>query len=109
MRWRIPALVGSEGVVPGIVGDEGRDAEFKVRWHSLRTPGREDAGRTAGREMAWIELNNLVAKGRVEVGAGTPMGWMLGYDLGDSGVVERWWMSVKGVRAERKDADARQC
>jgi hypothetical protein len=74
VRWSVPALVGSGGVVPGIVGDDGRDAEARVRWHSLRIPGREDAGRVAGREKAWIEFNKLDAKGRVDVGPGTVMG-----------------------------------
>lgn len=74
VRWSIPALPGSGGVVPGIVGDDGHDADINVRWHSLRTPGREDAGRMAGSEKACIELNKLEAKGRLEFGLEMGMG-----------------------------------
>jgi len=78
VRWSVPALVGSGGVVPGIVGDDGHDADIRVRWHSLRMLGREDAGRMAGSEKACIESNRLEAKGRTNFGLETGMGLILG-------------------------------
>jgi hypothetical protein len=37
------------------------EGRARVRWHSLRMVGREEAGRRAGREKAWMEVKMLEA------------------------------------------------
>jgi hypothetical protein len=74
----------------------------------LRREGIEDAGRRAGREKAWMDVNVLEAYGSCDVGPETARrGWIFGYDLGERGDVEKWWTSGAVVSAERKEEDAR--
>ena len=43
------------------VGDGGDGAEISIRWHSLRRRGNEAAGRSDGRQKAWIEVKKFEA------------------------------------------------
>lgn len=90
----------------GYVGEGGEGADISVRWHSLRMSGIEAAGRSAGRQKACTEVKMLEAYGSWEVGPGTERGWTLGYDLGETGEEERWWISSAVVSAERIEHDA---
>jgi hypothetical protein len=64
VRWRVPPLAsGTMGTMvvveekgAGSVGDGGEGAEMSVRWHSFRRSGSEAAGRSAGRQKAWMEV-----------------------------------------------------
>jgi hypothetical protein len=70
VRCSVPALavglVGTMVVVEeengmGDVGEGGVGREARVRWHSLRRDGMEDAGRRAGSEKAWMDVKVLEA------------------------------------------------
>ena len=69
MRCRVPPLTeGLMGIVVVVeengdcsVGEGGAGAEMRQRWHSLRRRGREAAGRRAGRQKDWMEVNLLEA------------------------------------------------
>jgi len=45
----------------GVMGEGGVGREARVRWHSLRRDGMEDAGRRAGSEKAWMDVKVLEA------------------------------------------------
>lgn len=98
VRWRVPALMGAP------LGDEWGEA--RVRWHSFNMVGMEELGRREGRAKAWMDVKRPGAKGSLGVGDGTEKGWMFGCDVGERGLVERWCVSVVGLEADRKDADA---
>lgn len=48
-------VVGKMGGGTGVLG------ETRVRWHSARRAGMEEAGRRDGSEKAWIEVKRLEA------------------------------------------------
>jgi hypothetical protein len=67
VRCRVPPLTGGlmgtivvvEENGDGSVGECGAGAEMRQRWHSLRRRGSEAAGRRAGRQKDWMEVNLL--------------------------------------------------
>jgi len=45
------------------VGDDGSEADVRVRWHSRKTEGIEDAGKRDGSAKAWMDVKMLLAYG----------------------------------------------